>query len=104
MVPSARTSTGLSGLAAATAYTAASTMSKSFQLLSNLTPSAPSTVAREVVPRPRAGAAWAGAAPAATIAVAVSTAPAVAEPRIERNLMVVAPSVWGVLFRGAAQA
>ena len=86
-VPSVSSRTGLFGLAAATAYTAASTMSKSFQFSSNFWPSAPSTLARLVVPRSRADAAWAGVEPA-TSADPAMRATAVAEPKVERNFMV----------------
>src|SRR5919107_3448059 len=49
-VPSASTATGLPGFAASTAAIAWSTMSKSYQLRSNVSPSAARTAARLLVP------------------------------------------------------
>ena len=91
-VPSASTATALSGLAASTALTALSVMSKSFQLRSNPEPSAASTEARLSVPFGVFPVALAGSVVARTVASATATT----QPsRAMRRAIMGEPSVVG---------
>src|SRR5664279_5810198 len=75
-VPSARTATGLEGLAARTAPTALSRMSKSYQFRSKPDPSAASKVARLEVPVGGADCAAGPAAAAGAVSTSAAAVPA----------------------------